>query len=114
MNRQILQLAPPSPATRQTAIGIPTSPIPLSRSTTSSSTENLTPEESIRRHLFTFKVHLEHDIEFVSSEIRAITEQNYDDRLSQESLLTLRDNLKVRYNTLQKRLTKVNALLEVL
>ena len=99
-----LSLAIPSPATRQVGISMLGSPLELSRS----ASDAQTPEESLKQRLQVYKLHLEHDIEFMNSEIQALVGQ------TSTAFLDLRDGLKIRYNTLQIRLSRVNALLEVL
>ncbi len=112
-----INLPPPSPATRQVGMSMLGSPISLTRSTSSLSgaSENRPLEETLREYLNAYKVFLEHEIQFVDNEILALIERQPSDNPAQESaFLTLRDNLKVRYNTLRTRLAKLEALLEVL
>ncbi len=99
-----LSLAIPSPATRQVGVSMLGSPLELARSTSDAQT----PEESLKHRLQVYKVHLEHDIEFINSEINALASQ------TSNAFVDLRSGLKIRYNNLQTRLARVNALLEVL
>ncbi len=106
-----INLPPPSPATRQVGAGSLGSPLSI----TSTVSEIRSPEETLRDYLNAYKVFLEHEIQFVDNEILALIERQPSDNPAQESaFLTLRDNLKVRYNTLRTRLAKLEALLEVL
>ena len=112
-----ISLPPPSPATRQVGAGTVGSPISLIRSTSTTSTvsDNRTPEETVRESLNAYKLFLEHEIQFVDTEIMALIERPPSDNPTQDgALLTLRENLKVRYNTLTNRLRKVRDLLEVM
>lgn len=106
-----INLPPPSPATRQVGGGSLGSPLSI----TSTVSEIRSPEETLRDYLNAYKVFLEHEIQFVDNEILALIERPPGDNPAQDgALLTLRDNLKVRYNSLQNRLAKVLSLLEVL
>lgn len=112
-----IHLPPPSPATRQVGVGTLGSPISLARSTSTTSTasEIRTPEETLRDSLNAYKLFLEHEIQFVDNEITALIERPPSDNPAQDgAFLTLRNNLKVRYNTLTHRLRKVRELLEVM
>lgn len=116
MSNPLLRLAPPSPATRQTGIAIG-SPMILSRSTTDGSdlSDTQNPETSLRHRLLVFKVHLEHEIDFLDSEIHALIERPPSQNpVEDAALLELRDNLKIRYNTFRTRLVRVDDLLSVL
>lgn len=113
-----ITLPPPSPATRQVgAVGSVGSPMSLVRSTSTASTASdiRTPEETLRDYLNGYKVFLEHEIQFVDNEIMALIERPPSDNPAQDgALLTLRNNLKIRYNTLVNKLRRVNDLLEVM
>jgi hypothetical protein len=112
-----INLPPPSPATRQVGTGSLGSPVSIARSTSSLSTasEIRSPEETLRDYLNVYKTFLEHEIQFVDNEILALIERPPSDNPAQDgALLTLRDNLKVRYNSLRSRLTRVISLLEVM
>lgn len=113
-----INLPPPSPATRQMGtVGSIGSPISIVRSTSTASTtsEIRTPEETLRDYLNAYKVFLEHEIQFVDNEIRALIERPPSDNPAEDgALLTLRNNLKIRYNTLTNKMRKVNDLLEVM
>jgi hypothetical protein len=112
-----INLPPPSPATRQIGISMLGSPISPTRSTSSLSgaSENRSPEETLREYLNGYKVFLEHEIQFVDNEIMALIERPASDNPAQDgAFLTLRNSLKIRYNTLTNRLRKVNDLLEVM
>jgi hypothetical protein len=89
---------PPLLITRQIATGLLGSPITLSRETsTTSSPRN--PNE----------------ITFIDNEIQAlIVRTPYEDPVQEGHFRTLRDNLKVRYNDLSAKRTRVIALLEVM
>lgn len=112
-----LNLAIPSPPTRQTGVGILGSPISLSRSVslTSNSTDTRTPEEVLRDNLLVYKTFLEHEIQFIDSEINALIERPISgDSHLDASFMTLRNGLKIRFNTLQVKKARVDSLLEVL
>jgi hypothetical protein len=112
-----INLPPPSPATRQVGVSMMGSPISLTRSTSSVSGQSdiRTPEESLRDSLAAYKSFLLREIQFVDSEIIALIERAPDPNPNQEAALQqLRNGLKIRYNNLQTRLARVNALLEVM
>jgi hypothetical protein len=112
-----ISLPVPSPATRQVGISLMGSPISLARSTSSLSAQSdiRTPEESLRDSLSAYKTFLTHEIEFVDNEITALIERAPDPNPSQQAaFLQLRQGLKIRFNSLQIRLARVNDLLEVL
>lgn len=112
-----INLPPPSPATRQVGVSLMGSPISLTRSTSSVSGQSdiRTPEESLRDSLAAYKSFLLHEIQFIDSEITALIERAPEPDSRQEiALLQLRNGLKIRFNTLQTRLARVNALLEVM
>ncbi len=112
-----INLPPPSPATRQVGVSLVGSPISLTRSTSSISGQSdiRTPEESLRDSLNVYKSFLRHEIAFIDNEITALIERAPDPDSRQEiALLQLRNGLKIRFNTLQTRLARVNALLEVM
>ena len=112
-----INLPPPSPATRQVGVSLVGSPISLTRSTSSISGQSdiRTPEESLRDSLSVYKSFLLHEIQFIDSEIAALIERAPDpDTHQQIAMLQLRNGLKIRFNTLQTRLARVNALLEVM
>jgi hypothetical protein len=112
-----INLPVPSPATRQVGVSLMGSPISLTRSTSSVSGQSdiRTPEESLRDSLAAYKSFLLREIQFIDSEITALIERAPDPNPSQEaSLQQLRNGLKIRYNNLQTRLARVNALLEVI
>jgi hypothetical protein len=111
----------PAPPTnnliRQIAIGVAGSPIALSRgsSTGSGSSDILPPDESIRHRLLVYRTHLEHEIEFVDREILALIQRPPSQDAAQDAaLLDLRNGLKIRYNNLCLKLTRVGDLLSVL
>lgn len=118
MNTYIgINLPPPSPATRQVGVSMMGSPISLARSTSTASNQSdiRTPEETLRDSLQAYKTFLEHEIQFVDNEITALIQRPPGDDTAQDAaLLQLRNGLKIRYNNLQTRLARVNALLEVL
>lgn len=112
-----IHLPPPSPATRQVGVGTIGSPIVLSRGTSSLSNQSdiRNPEETLRDYLVAYKTFLQHDIDFVNNEINALIQRPPSDNPHLDaSFLQLRNSLKIRFNTLTTRLTRVNALLEVL
>jgi hypothetical protein len=112
-----INLPPPSPATRQVGVSLVGSPISLARSTSSLSNQSdiRSPEEVLRDNLIAYKVFLEHEIQFVDTEIIALAERlPSDDPSVDAAFLRLRDGLKVRYNKLQTRLSYARALLETL
>ena len=111
-------LPPPSLSfQRQTAVGLLGSPITLSRevSTSSSRSDTRHPDEIMRERLTVYRTYLEHEIEFVDNEIQALIERvPSQDPVQEGPFLELRDNLKIRYNGLTAKLTRVIALLEVM
>jgi hypothetical protein len=115
-----ISLPPPTDATRQVGVSVAGSPL-LSRSDSSGSDVSFTgtprqrsADDTIRERLIVFKENLEHEKEFVDSEIHALIARPPSvNEQEQRDLLQLRDNLKVRYNTICVKLTRVNALLEV-
>ena len=111
-------LPPPSiTITRQTAVGLLGSPITLSRevSTTSSASDVQNPDEVMRQRLILYRNHLQHDIDFVNNEIHAlIARAPSENPVEEDMLLNLRDDLKIRYNTLRVRLQRLCDLLEVM
>lgn len=113
-----ISLPPPSPVTRQvgTTGSIIGSPVSITQSISSVSTPEVrNPEETLRDYLHAYKVFLEHEIQFIDNEIRALIERPPSDNPAEDgALLTLRNNLKIRYNTLTNKLRKVNDLLEVM
>lgn len=115
-----MQLPAPSTSTlvRQTAIGFAGSPIALSRSTSTGSDRSgdiLPPDETIRRRLVVYRTYLEHESEFVENEIQALIQRPPSQNPGEDqALLELRNSLKVRYNTLRRRLVRVIDLLEAL
>jgi len=114
------QLPPPSlHITRQTATGVVGSPLALSRevstSTSSSRSDMRTPDELMRERLGAYRTHLEHELEFVFNEIEALIRRAPSQNpVEDASLLELRDGLKVRYNNLRVKHTRVASLLEVM
>ena len=105
-----LSLSIPPPATRQIGISVTGSPLELTRSVSSTQT----PEESLKQRLQVYKTHLEHELEFISSEIQAILDMPFLSLSENQAFMDLRNGLKIRLNTLQVKLFRVNALLEVL
>ena len=117
MSQPYINLPAPTNAERQVGVSLMGSPIILSRSTSNVSgvSDIRTPEESLRDRLLVYKTHLTHEIDFVNNEITALIQRPPSQDLSEEAALQdLRNGLKIRYNLLQARLTRVNALLEVL
>lgn len=117
MSNPPLHLAPPSPATRQVGISIAGSPIGLSRSTSERSdlSDIQSPETSLKARLLTYKTYLEHEIDFVDNEINALIQRPQGPNpVENAALLELRDNLKVRYNSIRTKLVRVEDLLSVL
>ena len=112
-----LNLTIPSPPTRQIGIGIMGSPLSLSRSVSlaSNTTDNRTPEEVLRDNLTAYKTFLEHEIQFIDNEIHALIERpSSGDSHLDASFMTLRNSLKIRFNTLVTKKNRVDSLLEVL
>lgn len=114
----IQQLPAPSlNITRQTAIGILGSPITLSRevSTSSSRSDIRSADELMRERLRAYKEYLDHELEFLFNEIEALIRRAPSQNPVEDSaLLELRDGLKVRYNNLRVKHTRVVSLLEVM
>ena len=111
-------LPPPSlQITRQVAVGALGSPITLSRevSTASSRSENRSADEVMRERLGAYRIFLEHELDFLFNEIEALIRRAPSQNpVEDASLLELRDGLKVRYNNLRVKHTRVVALLEVM
>lgn len=120
MSNPPIQLPAPSNSNlvRQTAVGIAGSPIALSRSTSTGSDRSgdiLPPDETMRRRLVVYRTYLEHESDFVENEIQALIQRPpSQDPAEDHALLDLRNSLKVRYNTLRRRLVRVIDLLEAL
>ncbi len=109
-----INLPPPPPATRQAGVGFRGSPISLSRGSSSIS-DTRTPEEVVRDSLVAYKMFLEHEIQFLESEISALIERQPDQNPRQEAaMLTLRNGLKIRFNTQSVKMARINALLDVM
>lgn len=108
---------PPSPATRQVGVSMMGSPLSLTRSTSSLSGQSdiRTPEESLRDNLIAYKSFLLHELQFLDTEITELIEREPDPNPRQQvAFLQLRQGLKIRYNNLTTRLSRVNALLDVM
>lgn len=111
---QSIQLPPPSSISRQTAVGL-NSPLSRSVSTVSDRSDIRNPDETMRHRLSVYRTYLEHEIQFVDNEIRALIEREPSQNPTQDAaLLDLRDSLKIRYNSLRTKLVKVSELLELL
>jgi len=109
-----MDLPPPTDLTRQTGIG---SPIVLSRGTTNGSdlSDIRSPDEEIRCKLLAYKTYLEHESDFLDNEIRALMERQPSlDRLEERAFADLRTSLKVRFNSVQRKLYCVRELLALL
>ena len=103
---------PPTDLSRQVGISSPTA---RSISTTSTASDIRTPDESIHTRLLTYKHYLQHERDFVDGEIRALIDNTPGETpREQASFLQLREELKVRYNNIGLKLSRVNALLDVL
>ncbi len=110
-------LPPPIGLLRQVGVHEIGSPIPLSRSSSVGSQEVSyeNPDDMMRRRLLTYKTYLEHEIDFIGNEITAIIERVPGDNAHDTQVLEeLKDSLKIRYNTLQKRYIRVKDLLEAM
>lgn len=118
MTTPSINLPVPIDISRQVGVSENGSPMtPLSRGTSdaSSTLSFQNQDHRMLNQLVVYKVYLEHEIVFVDSEIQALISRIPTDNRGQElSFLQLRDDLKVRYNTLQKRLVKVKELLELM
>lgn len=109
-----MDLPPPMNISRQVGVAETGSPIELSRGS-SGSTSPVNPELAIRLRLVSYKVYLEHEIDFVGNEIQALGQRDPSaDPFENQILRELQDGLKIRYNGLQIRLTRTLALLEVM
>ncbi len=117
-NPQIQLPAPSNNALiRQTAVGVVGSPVPLSRSVSGGSDRSdiVPPDEAMRQRLLVYRTHLEHELDFVDNEIMALIQRPPSQDPAQDAaLLDLRNSLKIRYNNLRMKLTRVNDLLSVL
>jgi hypothetical protein len=69
----------------------------------------------MRQRLVVYRTHLEHELDFVDNEIQALIQRPPSQDPSQEiAFMELRNSLKIRYNTLGKKLMRVNDLLALL
>jgi hypothetical protein len=110
-------LPPPIDLSRQTGISTTGSPIVLSRSSSTGSTRSdvRSIDESLCLRLEAYQTYLQHESDFVASEIQALIDRvPGSDRIQEQNFLHLRDRLKVRFNDLQLKKDRVLALLEVL
>lgn len=117
MTDNSLHLPIPIGLSRQVGVSDMGSPLTISRGSSVSSPRVLpeNQDEVMRSRLLAYKTYLEHDIDFVSSEIAALINRIPGPNPQEEALLEeLKDGLKVRFNVLQARLTRTNALLEVM
>lgn len=104
---------PPTHLARQSGMSSGGSPINLSRST--STTSQLSVDDSLRSHLESYLLFLQHEIEFIGNEIQALSERMLGtDPVQESSFQTLRDGLKVRFNRLQIKKERITGLLDVL
>jgi hypothetical protein len=102
---------------RQTAVGIAGSPVPLSRSvsTASDTSEIVHPDEAIRRRLSVYQTFLQHELDFLDTEIQELIQRPISqDSIQEAAFLELRNGLKIRYNNLRVKLSRVSDLLAVL
>lgn len=112
-----MALPTPIDLSRQVGVSSPSPNTPISRSTTVSSdrSEIRHPDVEILHRLTIYKTYLEHESTFVNTEICALIDREVGNDVQQEQqLLQLRQSLKLRFNTLQIRLSRVRALLDVL
>jgi hypothetical protein len=110
--QQTIYLPPPSGLARQVGISSPTA---RSISTASSHSDIRTPDETIYTKLTVYKHYLLHERDFVDGEIQALLNHTPGETpREQASFLQLREELKVRYNNIVLKISRVNALLEVL
>lgn len=112
-----LNLPIPVGLSRQVGVSDMGSPLTISRGSSIGSPrphlENQ--DEVMRNNLLAYKVCLEHDIDFINTEIFALIHRVPGTDPQEEALLEeLKDGLKVRFNVLQARLTRTKALLEVM
>lgn len=109
-----MDLPAPTDISRQVGVADTGSPIQLSRGSSGSSSP-VNPETAMRLRLVSYKIYLEHEIDFVSNEIQALGQRDPSGDAFEEQILSeLRDGLKIRFNALQVRLTRTMALLEVM
>lgn len=105
-------LPPPTDLSRQVGIS---SPLARSISTASSVSELRTPDEAILSRLITYRYYLEHERDFVDREIQTlITNNPGSTRQEQEIFLQLREQLKIRFNAIVLKLSRTNALIDLL
>jgi hypothetical protein len=112
-----MNLPIPIGLSRQVGVSDMGSPLTISRGSSVTSPRVLpdNQDETMRQHLLNYKTYLEHDIDFVNSEIFALINRVPGPNQQEETLLEeLKEGLKVRFNTLQARLTRTKALLEVM
>ena len=117
MNTSQLNLPIPTGLSRQIGISDLGSPIVLSRGSSIGSliVDTRSPEDRLRDDLLNYKTSLEHDIDFIETEIAALSTRDRIAPPEEEALLDeLHEGLKVRFNLLQTRLAKVTALLDVM
>jgi hypothetical protein len=117
MSDHHLNLPIPVGLRRQVGISDIGSPLTISRGSSIGSPRVLpdNQDEAMRCRLLAYKTFLEHDLDFVDSEISALLTRVHGANQQEETLLDeLLDGLKVRHNTLHVRLTRTKALLEVM
>ena len=104
-----MELPIPTELSRQVGVAESGSPLSLSRSSSeASSSPRLGPDISIKVQLYTYKVYLEHEVEWTTKEIHALHEEVVG------GFPRLRDRLQKRLDLVTLRLSRVNSLLEVL
>lgn len=117
MSDHHLNLPIPFGLRRQVGVTEVGSPLTISRGSSIGSPRVLpeNQDEAMRVRLLSYKTYLEHDLDFVDSEISALIQRIRGPNRREETLLDeLLDGLKVRHNSLQARLTRTKALLEVM
>lgn len=108
-----INLPPPSPARRHVAPESIGSPL-LASPGGLSIRESRSIEETLRETLLAYMMFLEHELQFLESEIAALIERQIGETPREEAaMLTLRNGLKVRYNTQSVKMARVKALLDV-
>ena len=117
MSNPTISLPAPTELTRQVGVSEMGSPMTLSRGSSEVSNQSYiqTQDQRMLNQLVVYKVYLEHEVEFVNTEIQALINRVPNEESALEaSFLQLREDLKVRYTTLQNRLRKVKELLDLM
>ena len=111
-----MDLPIPTDLSRQVGVTEAGSPIALSRSSSEASgSPRVAPETSLRSRLLAYIFFLEHEIDFLTTEIQALVDYPpATTPLERDSFRDLHESLKIRYNLQSSRMARAKALLELL